>query len=773
MASLYLPSLNADIIDKGVAKGDTGYIISTGGWMLVVTLAQIACSVAAVYFGARAAMAFGRDMRSAIFHKVGSFSAREVAQFGAPSLITRNTNDVQQVQMLVLMTCTMMIAAPIMCVGGIIMALRQDVGLSWLMVVCIPVLVVSIALIVVRMVPQFRVMQARIDLVNRVLREQLSGIRVVRAFVRERDEAQRFAEANAALTETALRVGRLMVLIFPTVMLVLNASSVAVLWFGAGRVDSGQMQIGALTAFLMYLMLILTSVMMATFMAIMIPRAAVCADRIGEVLNTESSVVRTPQNPVRDAPATSSCRDVEFRIPGAAAPVLRTSRSKPTAGQTTAIIGSTGAGKTTLVSLVARLFDATAGSVLIDGVGVRDLDPEMLWNRIGLVPQKPYLFTGTVASNLRYGNPQATDEELWDALEVAQARDFVEDMPGGLEAPIAQGGTNVSGGQRQRLSIARALVRQPEIYLFDDSFSALDLATDARLRAALRPQTAEATVVIVSQRVSTITDADQIIVLDDGASSDLVATTSCWRPARPTSRSSSPNSRRRRRHERAPNAAARHRHGSRPPAAVGERRRAPMRGGFRSLGRRRHAGREVDDLRAVGAPPERRLRPERRGWSRSSCSPSPASVVRGRAEDPRPRDRPDLRGRRSARACRPASTRPTVASGARGASNNFADLIAGMDVVPGQGIDFGALGHVLLLALGLYVAASVFGWMQGYLLNGVVQRTVFQLRSDVEDKLNRLPLRYFDTQPRGELLSRVTNDIDNVALAPAADLSQC
>ncbi|HVS49576.1 MAG TPA: ABC transporter ATP-binding protein [Candidatus Dormibacteraeota bacterium] len=518
MASLYLPSLNADIIDNGVAKGDTGYILHTGGWMLAVTFVQIACSIAAVYFGARAAMAFGRDVRSAIFHRVGSFSGREVAQFGAPSLITRNTNDVQQVQMLVLMTCTLMIAAPIMCVGGIVMALRQDIGLSWLMLVCIPALVASIGVIVVRMVPQFRAMQTRIDVVNRVLREQLSGIRVVRAFVRERDEAERFAEANAALTLTALRAGRLMVLIFPTVMLVLNASSIAVLWFGAGRVDSGQMQIGALTAFLMYLMLILTSVMMATFMAIMIPRAAVCADRIGEVLTTESSVI-PPQNPIRElrSRAELELRDVEFRYPGAAAPVLRNISFKATAGQTTAIIGSTGAGKTTLVSLVARLFDATSGTVLIDGVGVRDLDPEMLWNRIGLVPQKPYLFTGTVASNLRYGNPQATDEELWDALEVAQARDFVEEMPGGLDAPIAQGGTSVSGGQRQRLSIARALVRKPEIYLFDDSFSALDLATDARLRAALRPRTAQATVVIVSQRVSTITDADQIIVLDNGA----------------------------------------------------------------------------------------------------------------------------------------------------------------------------------------------------------------------------------------------------------------
>jgi ATP-binding cassette, subfamily B, multidrug efflux pump len=518
MASLYLPSLNADIIDKGVAKGDTGYIVSTGGWMLLVTLVQIACSVAAVYFGARAAMAFGRDVRSAIFHRVGTFSGREVAQFGAPSLITRNTNDVQQVQMLVLMSATLMVSAPIMCVGGIIMALRQDVGLSWLMAVCIPVLVVAIALIVVRMVPLFRSMQARIDTVNRVLREQLSGIRVVRAFVRERDEANRFAEANAQLTSTALQVGRLMVLIFPTVMLILNGSSVAVLWFGAGRVDSGEMQIGALTAFLMYLMLILTSVMMATFMAIMIPRAAVSSDRISAVLNTESSVT-PPVHPVREVHSRGELelRDVEFRYPGAVAPVLQNISFRATAGQTTAVIGSTGAGKTTLISLVARLFDATSGTVLIDGVGVRELDPEMLWNRIGLVPQKPYLFTGTVASNLRYGNPQATDADLWEALEVAQAADFVRAMPGGLEGRIAQGGTNVSGGQRQRLAIARALVRQPEIYLFDDSFSALDLATDARLRAALRPHTARATVVIVSQRVSTVSDADQIVVLDDGA----------------------------------------------------------------------------------------------------------------------------------------------------------------------------------------------------------------------------------------------------------------
>jgi len=386
------------------------------------------------------------------------------------------------------------------------------------MVVSIPVLVLAIGLIVTRMVPQFRAMQARIDTVNRVLREQLSGIRVVRAFVREDDEVRRFGEANAALTGTALRAGRLMVLIFPTVMLVLNASSVAVLWFGAGRVNSGEMQIGALTAFLMYLMQILGAVMMATFMAIMIPRAAVCADRIGEVLDTRSSVT-PPAQPVREVKARGQLefRDVEFRYPGAAAPVLRAISFRAEAGRTTAIIGSTGSGKTTLVSLVPRLFDATGGAVLVDGVDVRELDPEILWTRIGLVPQKAYLFTGTVASNLRYGNPEATEAELWEALETAQARDFVEAMPGGLEAAVAQGGSNLSGGQRQRLSIARALVRRPEIFLFDDSFSALDLATDARLRAALRPQTKHAAVVIVGQRVSTIAQADQIIVLEDGA----------------------------------------------------------------------------------------------------------------------------------------------------------------------------------------------------------------------------------------------------------------
>ncbi|PZS30484.1 MAG: multidrug ABC transporter ATP-binding protein, partial [Pseudonocardiales bacterium] len=506
-----------DIIDKGISRGDTGYIWHTGGWMLMVTGMQIVCSIGAVYLGAKAAMGFGRDVRSAVFHRVGEFSNREVAQFSAPSLITRNTNDVQQVQMLVVMTCTMMITAPIMCVGGVTLALRTDVGLSWLMLAAVPALVVPIGLIIRKMVPQFRVMQTRIDTLNQVLREQIGGVRVVRAFVREPFETRRFNRVNTGLVDVALSVGRLQAMIFPVVMLVLNVSSVAVLWFGAHRVDAGQVQIGAMTAFLAYLMQILFSVMMATFMLMMVPRAAVSAERISEVLDTETSVV-LPADGVRTLSEHGELQlsDVEFSYPGADAPVLRRISFSAHPGRTTAIIGSTGSGKTTLLSLVPRLFDATAGSVKVDGVDVRDLDPEALWPRVGLVPQRPYLFTGTVASNLRYGNPEATDADLWHALEIAQARDFVTAMPGGLDSAIAQGGTNVSGGQRQRLAIARALVREPEIYLFDDSFSALDLGTDSRLRAALRPETADATVVIVAQRVSTIRDADQIIVLEDG-----------------------------------------------------------------------------------------------------------------------------------------------------------------------------------------------------------------------------------------------------------------
>ncbi len=517
MASLYLPSLNADIIDKGITNGDTGYILRVGGWMLLISGLQIACSITAVYFGAKAAMSFGRDLRAAIFHRVGGFSSREVALFGAPSLITRNTNDVQQVQMLVVVTCTMLVTAPIMCVGGVIMALREDVGLSWLMLVAVPLMILLIGLFTRRMVPGFRNLQTRLDAVNRVLREQLTGIRVIRAFVREPYEKKRFGAANADLTDTALQLGRLQAMIFPVVMFVFNASSVAVLWFGAQRIDNGQIEIGSLTAFLTYLVQILMSVMMATFMLMMVPRAAVCAERITEVLDTDSSVVPA-ERPVADLSehGTVELRGVGFQYPGAEVPVLRDVSLTARAGRTTAIIGSTGAGKSTLLSLIPRLFDATSGTVLVDGVDVRDLDEDALWGRIGIVPQKPYLFSGTVASNLRYGNPDATDEELWRYLEIAQAKDFVAAMPQGLDAPIAQGGTNVSGGQRQRLAIARALVHRPEVYLFDDSFSALDLGTDARLRAALQPVTADAAVIIVAQRVSTIIDADEIIVLEDG-----------------------------------------------------------------------------------------------------------------------------------------------------------------------------------------------------------------------------------------------------------------
>ncbi len=517
MAALYLPSLNADIIDSGVATGDTGYITRTGMVMLAVSLVQILCSAAAVYVGARTAMSFGRDLRAAVFHQVGTFSSREVQLVGASSLITRTTNDVQQVQMLVLMTATMMVAAPIMMVGGVLMAMREDLGLSWLLAVCVPMLFLAVGFVISRMIPGFRLMQTRIDSVNRILREQITGIRVVRAFVREPYETRRFGRANDDLTQVAISTGRWMATMFPTVMLILNVSSVAVLWFGGHRVDDGSMQVGALTAFLAYLVQILMAVMMATFMLVMVPRASVCADRIVEVLDTETSVV-PPAEPVTslDGRGELELRGVRLTYPGADEPVLRDVSFTAHPGQTTAVIGSTGAGKTTLVSLVPRLFDVTGGAVHVDGVDVRALDPQLLWSRIGLVPQKAFLFSGTVASNLRNGKPDATEAEMWEALEIAQARDFVEAMPGGLDAPITQGGTNVSGGQRQRLAIARALIRRPAIYLFDDSFSALDLATDARLRAALAPVTTESTVVVVAQRVSTIIDADQILVLEDG-----------------------------------------------------------------------------------------------------------------------------------------------------------------------------------------------------------------------------------------------------------------
>jgi ATP-binding cassette subfamily B protein len=516
-ASLFLPSLNASIIDNGVATGDTAYIWRTGAAMLGISLLQIAGQVGATWFGARTAMSFGRDLRQAIFDRALSFSSREVNQFGAPSLITRNTNDVQQIQMLVLMTSIMIVGAPLMMIGGVFMALREDVGLSWLIVAAVVLLGTIIGILTSQMTPLFKSMQVKIDTLNRVLREQISGLRVIRAFVREPTEAERFDAANHDLADTATRAGRRMMTMFPSVFFVMNLSSVAVVWFGGFRIASGDLQVGQLTAYIAYLSQILMSVMMATMMLMIAPRAAVAAERINAVLDTSSSVV-PPQTPVTTVSRHGELRfdAVSFAYPGATHPVLDDISFTVARGATTAIIGSTGAGKTTLVNLIPRLFDATSGAVLVDGVDVRELDPDLLWSRVGLVPQRPYLFSGTVASNLRLGKPDATDEELWHALDVAQASDFVQRMPDGLDSAISQGGTNVSGGQRQRLAIARALVRRPEIYVFDDSFSALDVATDAALRGALAGETGDAAVVVVAQRVSTIRGAEQIVVLEDG-----------------------------------------------------------------------------------------------------------------------------------------------------------------------------------------------------------------------------------------------------------------
>lgn len=517
MASLYLPSLNGRIIDEGVAVGDTGQILELGVVMLVVSLVQIGVTVAAIYIASRTASSVGRDVRSSVFERVSGFSAQEVGRFGAPTLISRSTNDVTQVQTVLFMGLALMVTVPIMMVGGVVMALREDVGLSWLMVVAVPLLALCVGLVIRRMIPQFRLMQESVDWVNRVLREQITGIRVVRAFVREDHERARFTRANTQYTGAALAVGKLMALVFPIVMIIFNASTVAVLWFGAYRIEAGQMQVGALTAFLAYLLFVLMSVMMATFMATMIPRAAVSAGRITEVLATESTVVppAVPE-PMPAGPVGVEFRDVRFHYPGADLPVLQGISFTALPGRTTAVIGSTGAGKSTLLSLIPRLYDVTGGSVRIGGVDVSCAGLDDVWSRVGLVPQQPYLFSGTVASNLRYGDPEATDEHLWEALRIAQAEDFVRQLPSGLDAPIAQGGGNLSGGQRQRLAIARALIRRPDIYLFDDSFSALDLATDARLRAALAPVTGQAAVIVVAQRVSTITGADQILVVEDG-----------------------------------------------------------------------------------------------------------------------------------------------------------------------------------------------------------------------------------------------------------------
>jgi ATP-binding cassette subfamily B protein len=517
IANLYLPTLNADIIDNGVSQGDTGYILNTGGWMLAVSLAQVVCAIVAVFLGARTAMAFGRDVRQALFDRVQTFSGREVAKFGAPSLITRTTNDVQQVQMLVLMTLIILISAPIMMVGGVVMALRHDLELSSLLLVVIPILAVFVGLVLRYMSPLFRRVQKGIDAINRILREQITGVRVIRAFVRDDYERDRFDEANAWLTGLQLKVGRAFSLMFPFVMLMMNLSSVAVIWFGGQRIESGNMEPGALTAFIQYLMQILMSVMMASMMFFFVPRAQVCAERIKAVLDTRTSVVEAAA-PIRvlPAPGEVAMSGASFRYPGAAEPVLRDIEFTAHPGRTTAIIGSTGAGKTTLVNLIPRLFDATGGTVRVGGADVREIALQTLWASVGLVPQKPYLFSGTIASNLRYGKPDATEAEMWEALDVAQARDFVEALPEGLSAEVSQGGGNFSGGQRQRLAIARALVKRPALYLFDDSFSALDFTTDAKLRAALAGVTRDATVVIVAQRVGTIRDADQILVLDAG-----------------------------------------------------------------------------------------------------------------------------------------------------------------------------------------------------------------------------------------------------------------
>ena len=517
LATLYLPTLNADIIDKGVITDNTHYIVKTGSFMLGITVVQIFCSIGAVYFGAKVAMALGRDVRHGIFSRVLLFSDREVNHLGTPSLITRTTNDVQQVQMLAIMTFTLLLSAPIMCIGGIILALNQDVPLSSLLLVAVPLLGVIVALIISRMRPLFRQMQERLDNINRVLREQITGVRVIRAFVRDPQERERFRAASTQLYDVSLGAGKLMALMFPSVMLVLNLSTTAVVWFGGHLIADGSMQIGSLTAFITYLAQILMSVMMATFMFMLVPRAEVSAERIMEVIDTEPALAPpvTPL-PAGNEPSRLELRNVEFRYPGAEQPVLHDISFTALPGQTTAIIGGTGSGKTTLVNLIPRLLDVTGGRLLIGGVDVRDLERSEVSAAVGLVPQKPYLFSGTVATNLRYGNQAATDEELWQALDIAQARDFVERMPGRLDSPISQGGTNVSGGQRQRLAIARALVHKPGIYLFDDSFSALDYATDARLRSALATEVTGATMIIVAQRVSTIRHADQILVLDAG-----------------------------------------------------------------------------------------------------------------------------------------------------------------------------------------------------------------------------------------------------------------
>ena len=723
MAVLYLPSLNADIIDDGVAKGDTGYIIRTGSVMLVVSLVQILCSVGAVYVGARTASLLGRDLRSSLFHHVGSFSGRELAHFGAPSLITRTTNDVQQVQMLVLMTCTMMVAAPIMMVGGVLMAVREDVGLSWLVAVSVPLLFASVGLIASRMVPGFREMQTRIDAVNRVMREQITGIRVVRAFVREPVETERFGRANEDLARVAVRVGRWMATMFPVVMLILNVSSVAVLWFGGHRVDEGAMQVGSLTAFLAYLVQILMAVMMASFMLMMVPRAAVCADRITEVLDTGTSVV-PPAEPVTEPTGSGlRMRGVSFTYPGAEAPVLRDVDLDVRPGTTLAVIGSTGAGKTTLVNLVPRLFDVTDGVVEVEGVDVRRLDPDVLWSRIGLVPQKAFLFSGTVASNLRYGKPDATDEEMWQALEIAQARDL----------PV-----------RRRVLRARPRHRRA-------AACRARPAHDRRGRAR-------------------------------GGAARL-------------------HDHRRRRDPRARGRrGGRSRHPRRAaegqPDLPGDRRVPAHPGGGGMSEQQKGRLKETERVQMGGPGRGGPFGGAMVGQKSMDFGPSAKRLV-GRLAPQRLKVAvvlllavasvalsvvgPRILGHATdlifeglfGRSLPAGTSKADAVAGLRArGEDRLADMLAGMDVVPGRGVDFDAVGRVLLLVLAIYVAASLLMWLQGYILNDVVQSAVRRMRDDVEAKIHRLPLSYFDRQPRGELLSRVTNDIDNISQTLQQTMSQ-
>ena len=517
IANLYLPNLNADIINNGVSKGDIGYIWRTGGLMLALAVVVGILAIVAVWFSSRASMGLGRDVRRAVFARVQEFSAREMNRFGTPSLITRNTNDVQQVQLFVQLALSILVTAPIMLVGGIILAIREDVTLSSILVVILPLMVAVIGTLMYFAIPLFQSLQVKIDRINQVLREQITGVRVIRAFNRTPYERDRFETANEDLTGTGLRVNRIFALALPSLLLIMNLSSVAVVWFGGHLIDSGQMPVGNLIAFLAYILQIMFAVMMAVMMAIFIPRAAASATRLEEVLNTQPSIAE-PANPVEPARLTGTAefRKVTFGYPGGEAPVLRELSFELRPGETTAVIGGTGSGKTTLLNLIPRFFDVTAGAVLVNGVDVREQALEGLWSTIGLVPQQAYLFRGTVADNLRFGNPEATEAELWHALEVAQARDFVVALPEKLDAPVDQGGTNLSGGQRQRLAIARAVVKQPRLYLLDDCFSALDAGTDARLRTALKQEASDATVVIVAQRVSTILHADRIVVLDAG-----------------------------------------------------------------------------------------------------------------------------------------------------------------------------------------------------------------------------------------------------------------